>query len=69
MLVQHNLLSWYLNYYLVEGINKLIDSLNSYCCFAILESTLLITYLLGIVYNKEISEININFISYTLLIL
>ncbi|CAD8176691.1 unnamed protein product [Paramecium octaurelia] len=52
-------------------ISKLLSSkgINSYCCFAIMESTLLITYLLGIVYNKEVSPININFISYTLLIL
>ncbi|CAD8174016.1 unnamed protein product [Paramecium pentaurelia] len=44
-------------------------SVNSYCCFALLESALLITYLLGIVYNNEVSAININFISYALLIL
>ncbi|CAD8066151.1 unnamed protein product [Paramecium sonneborni] len=52
-------------------ISKLLSSkgINSYCCFAILESALLITYLLGIVYNNEISPININFISYAQLIL
>ncbi|CAD8174123.1 unnamed protein product [Paramecium octaurelia] len=52
-------------------ISKLLSykGINSYCCFAILESALLITYLLGIVYNNEISAININFISYALLIL
>ncbi|CAD8075570.1 unnamed protein product [Paramecium sonneborni] len=52
-------------------ISRLLSSkgINSYCCFAIMESALLITYLLGIVYNKEVSPININFISYTLLIL
>ncbi|CAD8154010.1 unnamed protein product [Paramecium pentaurelia] len=52
-------------------ISKLLSSkgINSYCCFAVLESAILITYLLGIVYNKEVSPININFISYALLIL
>ncbi|CAK79713.1 unnamed protein product (macronuclear) [Paramecium tetraurelia] len=52
-------------------ISKLLSykGINSYCCFALLESALFITYLLGIVYNNEISAININFISYALLIL
>ncbi|CAD8160911.1 unnamed protein product [Paramecium octaurelia] len=52
-------------------ISKLLSSqgINSYCCFAILESTLLITYLLSFIYNKEVSPININLISYTLLII
>ncbi|CAK74801.1 unnamed protein product (macronuclear) [Paramecium tetraurelia] len=52
-------------------ISKLLSSqgINSYCCFAILESTLLITYLLGFIYDREVSPININLISYTLLII
>lgn len=42
---------------------------NTNCLFAIVESALMISYMLALVYCWEIEPININYVSYAILVL